>query len=331
MRSVLCALLLVAPVVAADYPPTPAAVSSLGAVASDGYLYIYGGHSGKTHSYDNKSTLGTFHRLKLDGGTKWEELAGGPGLQGMNLAAHGGKIYRVGGMSPRNAPGEPANSVSVADAARFDLKAGKWEELPALLAGRSSHDVVVVGDKLVVVGGWQMGGKDGKSSWHDTAMTLDLTAKEAKWVEVPQPFKRRALTATALNGKVYVLGGLTEKGTDPRVDILDVATGKWTEGPALPDGGKDARMPAFSPAATTVGDRIVIHTSSGPIYRLAADGKDWEKVGTAQKPRMVARLVPLSATEVVLVGGAAKGGNVDLVEVIKLAEKGEKVAAPSGN
>jgi hypothetical protein len=56
---------------AKSYPPIPVAVSSLGAIESEGYLYVYGGHSGKTHSYDTKSVLGTFHRLKLDGGTKW--------------------------------------------------------------------------------------------------------------------------------------------------------------------------------------------------------------------------------------------------------------------
>ena len=38
----------------------------------DGYLYLYGGHAGKTHSYDTATVLGTFHRLKLDGGT-WRE------------------------------------------------------------------------------------------------------------------------------------------------------------------------------------------------------------------------------------------------------------------
>ena len=74
-------LLLVLPAVGYSQeklPPLPAAVSSLGAVACDGYVYVYGGHAGKTHSYDTKSVLGTFHRLKLDSGTKWEELPGGP-------------------------------------------------------------------------------------------------------------------------------------------------------------------------------------------------------------------------------------------------------------
>ena len=118
------------------FPPLPNAVSSLGAVACDGYLYAYGGHAGKTHSYDTKTVLGTFHRLKLDGGTKWEELPGGPILQGMNLAAHGGKVYQVGGMQPRNEPGTPTDNRSVAECARFDPKVGKWEVLPEMPAGR---------------------------------------------------------------------------------------------------------------------------------------------------------------------------------------------------
>ena len=58
----------------------------------DGYLYLYGGHAGKTHSYDTKSVLGTFHRLKLDGGAKWEELPGGPIAQGMNLGHYAKSI-----------------------------------------------------------------------------------------------------------------------------------------------------------------------------------------------------------------------------------------------
>ena len=100
------------PVAAREAPALPAlphAVSSLGAVECDGYLYVYGGHAGKTHTYSTKDVLGTFHRIKLDGGAKWEELPGGPILQGMNLAAHGGKVYRVGGMRPRNEPGQPCS------------------------------------------------------------------------------------------------------------------------------------------------------------------------------------------------------------------------------
>lgn len=330
LTALLAALVTATPVSAQPtpaFPPLPVAVSSLGAVACDGYLYVYGGHAGKTHSYDTQSVLGTFHRLKLDGGTTWEALPGGPILQGMNLAAHGGKVYRVGGMQPRNAPGTPADNLSVTDVARFDPRTGKWEPLPPLPAGRSSHDVTVAGDKLVVVGGWQMRGKGEKPAWPDATLVLDLAAVAPEWTAVPQPFQRRALTAAAVGNKVFVVGGLGAvvgglgtDGADRRVDVLDVATGKWTAGPQLP--GTDRA--AFSPAAGVVNGRVVVNTSAGPIHRLNDAGDGWEKVGEAKSKRMVARLIPFGADAVILVGGAGGGGNVAAVEVVKLAAGGKQ-------
>ncbi|MBN9524427.1 hypothetical protein J0H58_38920 [bacterium] len=307
-------------------PPLPKAVSSFGAVVSDGYLYVYGGHAGETHSYDTQSVLGTFHRLKLNGGKAWEELPGGPIAQGMNLVAHAGKVYRVGGMQPRNAPGSPSDNHSLADCARFDPAKKVWEPLPSLPAGRSSHDIVVVGDKLVVVGGWQMNGKGQKSVWHDTTLILDLGPATPKWESVPQPFQRRALTATAVGGKVYVIGGLGAEGK--ATDVFDVATRTWSTGPALPLEGKKAM--SFSPAAATVNGRVVVNTAAGAMYRLTADGQAWEKVGQAATPRIVARLLPNDTASTLLIGGARMGeGNTATVEVVRLAETGQPVVPPA--
>ncbi len=304
-----------------QFPPLPKAVSSLGAVEADGYLYVYGGHAGKTHSYDTATVLGTFHRLKLDGGTKWEELPGGPIAQGLNLAAHGGKIYRVGGMQPRNKPGEPADNHSLAECARFDPKVGKWEQLPALPAPRSSHEVVVAGDKLVVVGGWNLRGKGEQPVWHDTALILDLADREPKWQSIPQPFRRRALTGAAVGGRVYVIAGLGPEGGDRRVDVLDIVNGKWSRGPDLPG----ADRVAFSPAAGVVNGRVVVSTSDGSVYRLSEKGDAWEKVGESATKRVVARLIPLG-NRALLVGGASGGTNIAELEVVELAEKGVPVA-----
>jgi N-acetylneuraminic acid mutarotase len=307
----------------ASYPPLPTAVSSLGAVECDGYLYVYGGHAGKTHSYDTKTVVGSFHRLKLNGGTKWEELPGGPILQGMNLAAHEGKVYRVGGMQPRNAPGEPTDNHSVRDVARFDPKVGKWEAMPSLPAGRSSHDVVVSGNKLVVVGGWDQKGKGQRPVWHDTALVLDLAASSPEWKSIPQPFKRRALSAAAVGSKAYVIAGLGADGGDKRVDVLDVATGTWATGPMLPGGDRVA----FAPAAGVVNGQVVVNTFEGPVYRLTTGADAWEKVGVAVHRRMVARLVAFGKDAIVLVGGASGARNVGEVEVVRLAERGERAAA----
>src|SRR4029078_1974266 len=104
-----------------------------------------------------------------------------------------------------------------------DPNANKWSPGVALPNGRSSHDVVGVGSKLVVVGGWEMRGSE-KPVWADSALLLDTSASAPKWQTISQPFKRRALTSAALGTKVYVIGGLTEAGESVRkVEILDLA------------------------------------------------------------------------------------------------------------
>jgi len=298
------------------YPKLPAAVSSAGAIASDGYVYLYGGHAGKVHSYDNKTTLGTFHRLKLDGGTAWEELKGGPIAQGVNLAAHGGKILRIGGMQPQNAPGEPANSLSLDSAAICDPKEKSWSDLPKLPKGRSSHDVVVVGDVVYVVGGWCMNGPKDEPIWHDTALSLDLAAKKPEWKAIAQPFQRRALTASAVGTKLYVLGGLNDeaKATN-RVDVLDTVTGQWNQGPDLP-GGKVG----FSPAATTLDGKLIVSTVEAGVYRLNEKGDGWDKVGESKTKRLVHRLVP-HGKSVLLIGGAIRGdGDAAVIEAVEVSK-----------
>ncbi len=293
--------------------PLPAAVSSLGATVADGYLYVYGGHVGKTHTYSTKDVLGDFRRLDLAGGKPWETLPSGPIAQGMNLITYKGKIIRVGGMQPRNTPSEPTDNISLASCASYDPKTNQWTDLPAMPSGRSSHDIVVVGDKLVVVGGWEQKGKGNKEAWHDTALVLDLAQSQPKWESIPQPFKRRALTAGAVGQKVYVMCGLDANASAHRnVDVLDLETLKWSSAPEVP--GSSNRM-GFSPAAATLNGRLLVNTSEGPLYRLSQDGKTWDKVGAVAKPRMVHRLVP-HGNGVVVVGGASRGGNVAEVEIV---------------
>lgn len=302
-------------------PPLTQATSSLGAVELDGYLYIYGGHAGKTHKYNTDTVLGTFQRLKLNGGKQWEQLPGGPKVQGMNLATHGGKIYRIGGLQPRNGPNEPADNVSITDCSCFDPKTNKWLPIASLPAGRSSHDLVVAGDKLIVVGGWESRGKGNMPFWHETSLMLDLKDKDAKWESIPQPFKRRALTAASSGSKVYAICGMDENGAlINQVDVYDLVSKKWSIGPALP-GDKTG----FSPAANIIQNKVIISTSEGLVFRLNESANGWEKVGTSNTKRIVHRLVPFG-NNALLVGGAAPGGagNFADLEVVTISEKDGK-------
>jgi N-acetylneuraminic acid mutarotase/ketosteroid isomerase-like protein len=297
-------------------PPLPVAVSSLGAAVADGYLYVYGGHSGKVHQYSTETTHGTFRRLKLDGGTKWEELPGGPKAQGLALVAHKGKLYRIGGMQPRNKPGEKDDSVSLSSVGCYDPAAKEWQAMPEMPEGRSSHDAVVVGDKIVVVGGWKMNGRGKAPTWHKTALVLDLAKKEPKWESVKQPFERRALTATAHKGKVHVLAGMTsEDRLVLSVDIYDPKTGKWSKGKDIPGG----RGHGFTPASCVEDGQLCVSPADGKLYLLDGKGAAWQKAGDLREARTVHRLVPAGKGRVVAVGGSSGGKPVARVEVIDVA------------
>jgi len=291
----------------------PEATSSFGSAVSDGWLYVYGGHVSPTHVYSTDAVSGRFHRAKLDGDIEWEELPSGVAVQGMNLAAHDGWIYLVGGMAPQNAPDEPTDNRSIDSVARFHPKKGEWQELPALPKPRSSHDVVVVGDELLVVGGWTML-EGGKQDWSETMLTMDLSKKKLAWEEKPQPFIRRALMAAAFDGKMYVVGGFTDKSEVKRtVSIYDPMAEEWSEGPELPEGG---RTVGFAPAVGVHEGRLYVSVSDGTVWRLNEAGTAWEKAAEGA-PRVAHRLA--SAGDALLVlGGAANGDNLDSIERLEL-------------
>jgi hypothetical protein len=214
-------------------------------------------------------------------------------------------------MQPRNPSGEKADNYSITACARFDPATKKWDDLPPLPAPRSSHDVVVIGDRLYVVGGWNLRGRGKRPEWPDDALVIDLASPAPAWQSIPQPFQRRALIGAAHDGKVVVLGGFDEND-DPirRVDIFDPKTGAWTAGPSLlgrPQNG-------FAPAACTQGADLYVSVGDGGLHRHAQDGSGWI-LGAEATPRIAHRLVA-SGPSVLIIGGAAKGDNLNLVESV---------------
>ena len=290
------------------YARLPQATSSFGAVESDGWLYVYGGHITPTHTYSTEAVSGRFDRLNLSNGN-WEELPAGPALQGMNLTAHAGKIYRVGGMAPRNKPGEAADNHSTAECARFDPADGNWEALPPLPQPRSSHDVVVVGNKLIVVGGWNL--KGAQQEWVETLAVLDLSQQKLEWKSLPEPFRRRALISAAYQDKLYVIGGFNDRNQIVRnVSVYDPQSGNWNEGPELPEGTDRA----FAPAAVVHRGSLYTSVSDGTLLRLVDASNSWEKAGSATG--RVAHRLASYADKVLVIGGASGGKNFDLIEAV---------------
>jgi hypothetical protein len=299
-----------------ELAPLKSPVTSFGAAIADGHLYTYGGHLGSPHSYSAEEQTGELLRLSVAKPESWEALGNGPKRTGLAMVAYGGKLYRVGGWESQNKAGEKWNLFSQSDFARFDPKTGKWEDLTPLPQGRSSHDAAVLGSKLYVVGGWKLDG-EGDGEWHDTALVADLAADKPEWKEIASPpFMRRALAVAAFNGKVYVIGGMTDSNeATTAVSIYDEQSNSWSEGPAIPGKGFDG----FGTSAIATKEGIYCTAGSGGLFRLSNDGKQWEEVGQLSKPRMFHRLVATDDGRLLVVGGTSrKTGKVTEVEAIEV-------------
>ena len=297
-------------------PPLPEPLASFGAVVVDGWLYIYGGHTGEEHEHSAANLSPHFRRIQLDGGSEWQDLPMQTHLQGLPLVAHGGKIYRVGGLNNRNATKkETEDPHSTDEFAEFNPATSKWTTLAPLPAARSSHNATVIGDRLYVVGGWKLDGKS-PGAWQPEALVYDFNDTKVGWQKLPlSEFKRRALAAGAWKGKLFALGGMDEKGKPSlRVDFFDPQTGKWSQGPKLPGVG----MAGFGVSAWNLGGDLYVCGLRGILYRLSETGSAWEEAGKLETPRFFHQLVPGLHGSLLAVGGASMNGHVATIEQIEL-------------
>jgi N-acetylneuraminic acid mutarotase len=318
-------LLLSASLGIAAPPPLPTPLTSFGAASTNGYSYVFGGHMGKAHEYSTATASGSLRRLSLTELHAWEDLPGAIALQSTGVTAWNGKIYLIGGMQPQNEPGQPSKLVSMSEAAVFDPEKRAWTDLPSLPEPRSSHAVAVLEGKLYAVGGWPLhvgvpepeGGKTASKKYHDTMAVLELAHPDAGWKTLPESFKRRALAAAAFKGKIWCLGGMTEDNElSAEVDVYDLATNQWSKGPDVPGD----QVKGFGCAALATADALYLSPAGKQIYRLSADGKNWDKCAKLAKGRYFHQLVPVSAGKLMAIGGTSDGIAIADVEIVSVTD-----------
>ncbi len=310
-----------------SFPDLPKAITSFGAVKAGNHMYVYGGHAGEAHVYSKDTTLNSFHRISLKSPEKWEALEEGMRIQGTSLVAHQGYIYRLGGLTVRNeskaaideeqGPNNARENLrSVDDFARFHIRSKKWEQLPALPSPRSSHDAIVIGHHLFVVGGWQLNGETDGAKWIDDMWILDLSDKNPAWESVPQPFKRRAVAAGAFQNDLYVIGGMDHEGnTSSEVNIYDPVDRTWKKGPNLPNGP----MKGFGAAACSTPSGLYVSYYAGTVLKLNLKTDEWIEVSKMEPRRFFHRMVPSGKGELAAIGGAnRKDGHLATIQSIEL-------------
>ncbi|MDZ4656975.1 MAG: DUF1668 domain-containing protein [Bythopirellula sp.] len=304
-------------------PELPEAISSFGGAVEDGWLYVYGGHTGRAHQHSRDNLSQTFARLNVaDKATadknEWETLTMETPLQGMALVSCEGKLYRIGGLNARNARKEDADLHSVAEFARFDPVTKSWTALPALPGARSSHDAAVLDGKIYTIGGWNLTGKSGTGEWQTDALVYDTTAGDnAKWEKLPEPpFQRRALAVAAWNNRIWVLGGMDEYADIKReVYSYDPQTNTWAKAAELP--GDD--MQGFGISAWGLDSGLFASGTDGVLYRLTNVDGQWEQAAELSTPRFFHRILPGGENSLLVVAGASlNDGHMNGIERIEL-------------
>ncbi len=303
----------------ANLPDLPENLTSFGAAIADGHLYAYGGHTGGAHSYSKDEQSDRFWCLDLTKGKdgEWQKLPSGPNLQGLALVAHDGKLIRIGGFTAVNEEGEAHDLQSQSTVASYNPKTQKWTNLADLPAPRSSLDAAVLGDKVYVIGGWNLQGDSDASEWHDTAWSLDLSDPSAQWQALAEPpFERRAVSVAAYQGKLYVIGGMTsDNETTTDVAIYDPASDSWNDGPELPGTG----MSGFGSSSFATGGHLYVTSMDGFVNKLSDDGESWHTIAKTERERFFHRMLPVSDHELLMIGGASmqvgKFSKIDRIKV----------------
>ncbi len=306
---------------ASEFAPLPVTITSFGATKFDNKIYIFGGHLGDAHSYS--TSLQSNQLLELDlaePSSQWQVVSESDRLQGHVMLAHDGKLIRIGGFSARNADGQPHDLHSTDAVMTFDLATKQWSSLPSLPEARSSHDAILMGDTIYVVGGWKLDDPNSQS-WHEAAYKMDLSADKLAWQPIANPpFQRRALSLAVLGDRIVAIGGMQNQGEISKATVYyDPMSDSWSEGPELIGEGK---MIGFGTAAISGDDKIIVNCIDGSIQQLVTGSDRWELVGKTADARFFQELVEVDSNRLVSIGGAnMESGKFRDLEVIDLSKK----------
>lgn len=123
----------------------------------------------------------------------------------------------------------------VGDIERFDPRPGQTSQLTEKLMPRIAHGAALIGGRIYIIGGWTNALPTARPE--STVEIHDLAAhRTTHGAEMLSP--RGNAATVALGGKIYVIGGTCEKGTQLRqcnyMEIYDPLSDKWAKSVPMP-------------------------------------------------------------------------------------------------
>ena len=125
------------------------------------------------------------------------------------------------------------------------------------------------------------------------------------------------LISAGIGGATSLIGGMqAEGGTTTQTAIYDPATNAWSEGPKL----NGESMEGFGSSAFLCGKNLCVTTFAGNVQILSEDGTKWINSGKLASPRFFHRMLPVSGSEALIIGGASmKAGKIRELETVSTA------------
>ena len=237
-----------------ELSPLPEARHHVAVSIVEDHLYGIGGFMGGFPNWEAQNTVFVYDFNIAE----WTESTPLPQPRGEHTAVViEGKIYVVGGRLKRTP--DSANFSDHFDTASlliFDPITGVWSSAPDAPTARNSHAAAVIDGKMYVVGGRQFTAQESGEYANVNVASLEVYDPEAETWEtlVPLPQAAGGITATAVDGKLYVFGGeqwVPEQAVIAEAWVYDPALDQWTSLPAMP-------TPRHGMAAGAIGNHISV-------------------------------------------------------------------------
>jgi len=224
------------------------------------------------------------------GGAAWRRLAPAPTERTeVAAAAVGRRIWVLGGYTPDGA--------TVATAEVYDTATGSWSRGPDLPVA-VNHAMAASLDGVLYVAG----GNDGRRP-SDQVARLDGD----RWRRLaPLPRGRQAGGLVALDGRLYLVGGVVEGGLASDTQVYDPAADRWSPAPGLPTRREHLGAAAAGGRVYVVGGRtggIGSNLAAAEAFDPAA-GR-WSAVAPLPTARGGLAATATAGGQVVAVGGEA--------------------------
>ncbi|MEA2902131.1 MAG: hypothetical protein QOH36_2018 [Actinomycetota bacterium] len=177
---------------------------------------------------------------------------------------------------------------------------------------------------VVLLGACSNGNSDSADTTVPASTTIAATPAGAP---APLPTARTEVAGAVWEGRIMVVGGLTEAGVaSDRVDVYDPVTNTWAEGPRLPIGLHHVGLVGFGERVYLAGGYHnprpdAAWESQSRVLSLGPGETSWREEAPLAEPRGGLALAAV-AGRLVAVGGTGAGGVLRRTEVLVPSEEG---------